>query len=96
MPMALWNNLTSTNSNKIRDTHNKFTSLCYYHVLQLDILRNYDLILNYLDFRTLYSRLRHIDALFIINVSKGKINCHSNMDTVGVRVPARQIREFST
>jgi hypothetical protein len=27
---------------------------------------------------------------------KGKINCHSIMDTVGIRVSRRQIRDFST
>jgi hypothetical protein len=37
-----------------------------------------------------------IDFLFPINVFKGKINCHSIMDTVGIRMPTRQIREFST
>jgi hypothetical protein len=57
---------------------------------------NYDLILSYLNFRTLYSRRRHLDALFLINVLKGKINRHSIMTTVGIRVPTRQIREFST
>jgi hypothetical protein len=51
--------------------------------------------LNCWNFRTLYSR-RHLDALFLITVFKGKINCHSIMDTVGIRVPIRQIREFST
>jgi hypothetical protein len=63
---------------------------------QLDILRNYDLILSSLNFRTLYSGRRHLDALFFINIFKGKINCHSIMDTVGIRVPTRQIRECST
>jgi hypothetical protein len=37
-----------------------------------------------------------IDALFLINVFKGKINRHSIMGTVGIRVPTRKIREFST
>jgi hypothetical protein len=31
-----------------------------------------------------------------IDVFKGKINCHSIKDTLGVRVPTRQMREFST
>jgi hypothetical protein len=60
------------------------------------ILRSYDLILCHLHFRTLYSRWRLLDALFLINVFKGKINCHSIMDTVGIRVPTRKIREFPT
>jgi hypothetical protein len=72
-----------------------FANLCHYRFLQFVIPRNYDLILNCLNFRTLYSR-RHLDALFLINIFKSKINCHSIMDTVGIRVPTRQIRDFST
>jgi hypothetical protein len=34
--------------------------------------------------------------LFLINVFKGKINYRSIMDTISIRVPTRQIREFST
>jgi hypothetical protein len=63
--------------------------LCFF---LFDILGNYDLILNCLSSRTLYSRRRHLDALFLINVSNGKINSHSIMDTVDIHVPARQIR----
>jgi hypothetical protein len=44
------------------------------------------LILNCLNFRTLHSRRRHLDALFLINTFKSKINCHSIMDTVGLSV----------
>jgi hypothetical protein len=52
-------------------------------------------LLNCLNFRTFYSRQRHLYDLFLINVFKGKINCHSIMDTIGIRMPTRQIREFS-
>jgi hypothetical protein len=68
--------------------------LNYYSFLQFDILRKHDFISNSLNFKTLYCR-RHIDALFLIDVFKGKINCHSITDTVGIRVSARQIRESS-
>jgi hypothetical protein len=63
---------------------------------QLDILSSYDSILSHLNFRTLYSKQQHLDAIFLINVFKGKINYHSIMDTVGIRVPTRQIGGFST
>jgi hypothetical protein len=39
---------------------------------------------------------RHLDVSFLINAFQGKINRHSNMDTVGIRVLTRQISEFST
>jgi hypothetical protein len=90
------NNLTSTDSNKIENTQREFANLCCYLSFQFYILHDYDLMLSRLNFRTLYSRRRHLDALFLINVFKGKINCHFTMDTVGLRVPSRQIREFST
>jgi hypothetical protein len=91
-----WNNLSLTDSNKLANMQRKFAVLCYYLFFQADILLNYNLILNYLNFRTLYSIRRHLDALFLINVFKGKINCPSILDTVGVRVPTRKITEFST
>jgi hypothetical protein len=50
------------------------------------------MILSGLNFRTLSSRRRHLDALFLLNVFKGKIDCRSKMDTVSIRVPIRQIR----
>jgi hypothetical protein len=65
-------------------------------IIWFGFLRNCDSILSHLNFRTLYSRRRHLDALFLINVFKGKINYQSIMDTVGIRVPTRQIREIST
>jgi hypothetical protein len=74
---------------------NKKKTICQYMLLsfsQFGILSNYDLILSHLNFRTLYSTRRHIDALFLINVFKSKINCQSFMDTVGIRVPRGQIR----
>jgi hypothetical protein len=58
------------------------------------MLRNYDRILSHLNFRTLYSRRQHLDDLFLINVFKDKIYFLSIMDTVGIRVPTRQVREF--
>jgi hypothetical protein len=93
---VIWNKLTLTDSNKIENMQRKFASLGYYRFFQFCMLRNYDLIPSHLNFRTLYSRRRHLNALFLINVFEGKINCHSIMDTVGIRVPTRQIREFST
>jgi hypothetical protein len=41
-------------------------------------------------------RRRHIDALFLINVFRGAKFCPSVLDVVGLRVPSRNIRKFST
>jgi hypothetical protein len=93
---VVWNNLSLTDSNKIENIKRIFANLCYFLLFQAYFLRNYNSILNSLNFRTLNSRRRHLDALFLINVFKGKINCPSILDSVGIRVPTRQIREFST
>jgi hypothetical protein len=71
----------------------KCANLCHCF-FQFDISRNYDLILNYWNFRTLNSRRHHLDALFLINDLMGKINCHSTVDTVCIHVPTRH-KEFS-
>jgi hypothetical protein len=49
---VIWDELTLTNSNKIENIQRKFVNLCFFGVL-----RNYDLILSHLHFRTLYSAL---------------------------------------
>jgi hypothetical protein len=56
---------------------------------------NYESMLNYLHFKTIYSRRQNLDSLFLINVFRNRIYC-SIMDTVGLRVPTKQIRDFST
>jgi hypothetical protein len=53
-------------------------------------------MLNYLHLKTLYSRRQHLDALYLVNVFKNKINCCTIMDTIGLHIPAKQIRDFST
>jgi hypothetical protein len=49
-------------------------------------------MLNYLHFKKLYSRQQNLDTVFLINVFKNKIDCCS----IGLRVPTKQIRDFST
>jgi hypothetical protein len=93
---VVWNNISLTDSNKIENIQRKFANLCYYLFFQADFLRNYNSILNCLNFRTLHSRRRRLHALFLINIFKAKINYPSILDSVGIRVSTRQIREFST
>jgi hypothetical protein len=79
-----WNNLTLTNSNRIENIQRKFYNLWWWFFFKSDTSSTYDLILSHLNFRPLYSRWWHLDALFLINVFKGKINCNFIMDTVGI------------
>jgi hypothetical protein len=51
-------------------------------------------ILECLGLRTLHSRRRHLDALFLINVFNNTLDCQSVLDTVSQRVPSKLIRDF--
>jgi hypothetical protein len=51
-------------------------------------------MLNYLNSKTVYSRGQNLEALFLINAFKNKINCCCIMATLGLRVPTKQIRDF--
>jgi hypothetical protein len=80
---------------ELENIQRKFANLYHIRVIQPDSFCNYESVLNYLHFKTLYSRRRNVDALFLINVFKNKIYC-SVTDSVGLRVPTKQIRGFST
>jgi hypothetical protein len=45
--------------------------------------------------RTLYFKRPGLHALFLVHVFKHKINYRSIMDTAGLRVPTKQIRDSS-
>jgi hypothetical protein len=61
-------NITITDSNKFEGKQNKCAHICYVRLYQFNFPRNYEVILERLGLRTLHSRRRHIDALFLINV----------------------------
>jgi hypothetical protein len=44
--------------------------MCYYHLFQTHILRNYDF--KYFSFRTLYYRRRRVHSLFLLMFSRTK------------------------
>jgi hypothetical protein len=48
----------------------------------------------YLNFHTLCARRCHLNALFCINIYSGSKSWTSVLETVGIRVPARNIRDF--
>jgi hypothetical protein len=54
----------------------------------------YDVFLERLGLRTLHSRRRHLDALFLINVFNNTIDCQSILDTVSIRLPSKLIGDF--
>jgi hypothetical protein len=47
-----------------------------------------------LNLSTLYSRRWHLDAIFFVNVFKGKISCCSIFDTVSIHISTRILRDY--
>jgi hypothetical protein len=71
-------------------------ALCYTRFFNGVCDYKYVDILVRLNFLTLHLRRRHLDALLLIDVFKGKISCSSVFDAVSLRIPTRSIRDYST
>ncbi|PNF24361.1 hypothetical protein B7P43_G11030 [Cryptotermes secundus] len=91
---VVWNSVTNTDSNKLERIQRKFAALCHNRFFH-DTEYHYINMLDMLNLRSLHTRRRHIDALFLICVFKGDKNCPSVLETVGIRAPSRNIRNFS-
>jgi hypothetical protein len=92
---VVWNSITITDSAKLEGIRRKFVALCYTRFFNGVCDYKYEDILVRLNFLTLNLR-RHLDAIFLVNVFKGKISCSSVFDTVSLRKPARSARDYST
>jgi hypothetical protein len=90
---VVWNSVTNTDSNKLESTQRKFAALCHNRFLY-DMKYHYSNMLAMLNLRSLHTRRRHIDALFLICVFKGVKNCPSVLQTVGILAPSRNIRNI--
>jgi hypothetical protein len=90
-----WNSVTITDSNKLERVQKKFAALFHKTFFQ-DVEYHHDNISEKLNLQTLHIRRRHFVALFLINVFSGTKYCPSVMETVGIRVPTRNIRNFTT
>jgi hypothetical protein len=89
-----WNSITSTDANKPERIQQKFAALCRNHFFsQVDC--GYDLALEQLKLHTLHKRRYRLDALFLTQVYRGSKFCLSVLETVGLWVPVRYIRDFS-
>jgi hypothetical protein len=90
-----WNTLTLADPNKLEIIQNKLANLCYSRFDRFRFSRKHDLILECLKFRTLYSRRQYLDGLYLFKILEGKIDCHSIMNTVSLRILTKLIRDFS-
>jgi hypothetical protein len=91
---VVWNSITSTNAKKLERIEQKFAALCLKRFFpQVDY--SYDLALEQLKLHTLHKRRYHLDASFLTQVYRGSKFCPSILETIGLRVPVRYIRDFS-
>jgi hypothetical protein len=56
---------------------------------------NYNYVLDYLKLNTLHEGQRYYDVLFIRNLYNGFITCSSLLETVGIRVPIKNLTDFN-
>jgi hypothetical protein len=87
--------LTLTDLSKLGRVQSKFADLATVDFFFfLDACgNNYEGILDRFNLSTLYSTWQHLDVLFLINVSKNRINC--SVDSVRVCIPTR-MTDYST
>jgi hypothetical protein len=88
-----WNSITSTDASKLESIQRKFLALCQNRFFP-QIHYSYVNALEHLNFHTLSSRRRHLDALFLVNVYTGFKFCPFLLETVGIHVPVRKFRDF--
>jgi hypothetical protein len=89
-----WNHIASTDSSKLERVQRKFAALWYGTFFVGVFCNNYEGILASLNLSTLYSRPRHLDVLFLVNVFRTKVCCSSIFDSVNIRIPTRIIRDY--
>jgi hypothetical protein len=77
-----------TDANKLERIQIKFAVLCRNELFQ-DIQYHYYNVLRKLNLQTLHTRRRHSDALLLIEVCNCAKCSPSLLETVGIRVPAR-------
>jgi hypothetical protein len=87
----VWHSITSTDANKLERIQQNFWRFKRFFP-QIDYC--YEFALKQLKLHTLQERRNHLDALFLIQVYSGSIFCPSAFEIVGLRVPARYIRDF--
>jgi hypothetical protein len=91
---AAWTSITSTDANKLERIQQRFAALCFNRFFP-QVQYSYSLALVKLKLHTLCIRRHRLDALFLTQVYFGLKFCSSFMEIVGLRVPARHIRDFA-
>jgi hypothetical protein len=92
--IIFWNSITSTDANKLKHIQHRFVALCFYRFFPRAYYC-YSLALEELKLQTLRMMRHRLDALFLTQVYSGSKFCPSVLEIVGLRVPARYIRDFA-
>jgi hypothetical protein len=88
-----WNSITSTVASKLEHIQRTFVILCHRRFFSHSPYSHTN-VLNCLKFHILGDRRCHWDALFLLNVFIGSKFCPALLETVGLRVPYRNFRDF--
>jgi hypothetical protein len=91
---VVWNSITSTDANKLERIEQRFAALCFNRFFP-QVHYCHSLSLEKLKLHILYIRRHRLDVLFLTQVYFGLKFCHSVLGIVGLRVPARYIRDFA-
>jgi hypothetical protein len=88
------NSVTITDFYKLERIQRKFAALCQNMIFH-DVEYLYNNLLEKLNLPTMHFRRRHSDAFSFINIISGVKCCPSLLETVGIRVPPRNINIVS-
>jgi hypothetical protein len=88
------NSITSTDASKLERILQKSSALYFYNFFP-EVRYCYILALPELNLHTLRMRRHRLDAVFLTQVHSGSKFCPSVLETVGLRVPPRRIRDFA-
>jgi hypothetical protein len=91
---VVWNSITSTDANKLERIQQKFASVCVYRFFS-NVSYAYNAALDKLGLQSLRTRRHYLDALFFVQVYRGLKSCPSLLESVSLRVPSSNLREFS-
>jgi hypothetical protein len=90
------NSVTITDSNKLERTQRTIAALCHNTFFPKDTKYHHCNLLERLNLLTLHIKRHHPVAFFLINIFRGAKCSSSVLETVDIRVPSGNIRNFTT
>jgi hypothetical protein len=91
---VVWNSVTSTDASNLERIQHRFAAFSFYRFFP-QVRYCYTLALQEINLHTLHMRRHRLDAVFLTQVYSGSKFFPSVLETVGLRVPPRRIRDFA-